>query len=189
MEELNIFSLIVWFITIKYLRHLDIRNVSLHLYFFFNWTIIALQYYVGFYQTSTAISHRFTYVPSHLNIPPTSLPSPTLEVVTEPRFVSPESHSKFLLAIYLTYGNVCFRVTLHTSHPLLPSPNPAVSINLFFMSHLYSYPSPCSLVRPRPEREACKADANIFLWRMNGSGSVSQSTVCREHLCGGAALG
>ena len=41
---------------------------------FFNWRIIALQYCVGFYQTSTWISHRFTYIPSH--IPPTSFPIP-----------------------------------------------------------------------------------------------------------------
>ena len=33
-----------------------------------------LQYCVGFYQTSTWISHRFTHVPSHLTIPPTSFP-------------------------------------------------------------------------------------------------------------------
>ena len=36
--------------------------------FYYNWRIIALQYYVGFYLTSTWISHSFTHVPSHLNI-------------------------------------------------------------------------------------------------------------------------
>ena len=41
--------------------------------FIFNWQIVALQYCTGFYQTSAWISHRFTPVPSHLNIPPTSL--------------------------------------------------------------------------------------------------------------------
>ena len=64
----------------------------------FNWRIIAIQDSVGFYQTSTWLSHRFTHVPSHLNIPPTSLPTP-------PGFYralvrAPESHSKFLLAVY-----------------------------------------------------------------------------------------
>ena len=42
----------------------------------FNWKLIALQYCVGFSQTSTWISHRFTHVPSHFNIPLTSLPIP-----------------------------------------------------------------------------------------------------------------
>ena len=41
--------------------------------FIFNWRIIALWYCVGFYQTLAWISHRFTHVPSHLNIPSTSL--------------------------------------------------------------------------------------------------------------------
>ena len=38
--------------------------------FIFNWRKIALHYCIVFYQTSTWISHRFSYVPSHLNIPP-----------------------------------------------------------------------------------------------------------------------
>ena len=36
---------------------------------FFNWRIIALQNFV-FCQTSTWISHRYTYIPSLLNLPP-----------------------------------------------------------------------------------------------------------------------
>ena len=43
--------------------------------FFFNWRIIALQYCVGLYHTSTWISHRYTYVPSLLN--PLSSPTPS----------------------------------------------------------------------------------------------------------------
>ena len=40
---------------------------------FFNWRIIALQYYVGFYQTSTWISHRFTMFPTTwISFPPSS---------------------------------------------------------------------------------------------------------------------
>ena len=34
----------------------------------FNWRIIALQYCVGFCQTSTWINHRYTYVPTLLNL-------------------------------------------------------------------------------------------------------------------------
>jgi len=38
-----------------------------------NWRMIALQYWFDFCHTSTWISHRCTYVPSLLNLPPTSL--------------------------------------------------------------------------------------------------------------------
>ena len=46
--------------------------------FFFNLRIIALQNFAVFCQTSTWISHRYTYIPSLLNLPPTSLPTPPL---------------------------------------------------------------------------------------------------------------
>ena len=39
------------------------------------WRIIALQHFAVFCQTSTWISHRCTYVPSLLTLPPVSLPS------------------------------------------------------------------------------------------------------------------
>ena len=42
--------------------------------YFFNWRIIALQNFV-FCQTLTWISHRYTYIPSLLNVPSISLPS------------------------------------------------------------------------------------------------------------------
>ena len=44
--------------------------------FIFNWRIFASKYCAGFCHTSTCISHRYTYVPSFLNLPPTSLPTP-----------------------------------------------------------------------------------------------------------------
>ena len=46
------------------------------LLFFLSWRIIALQKFV-FCQTSKWISHRYTYIPSLLNLPPISLPSPS----------------------------------------------------------------------------------------------------------------
>ena len=44
-------------------------------YFIFNWRTITLQYCDGFCHTSMAetISHKYTYVPSLINLPPTSL--------------------------------------------------------------------------------------------------------------------
>ena len=46
-------------------------------------------------------SSRYTYIPSLW----TSLPIPLLYVDIEPPFEFPETYSKFLLAIYFTYGN------------------------------------------------------------------------------------
>ena len=93
---------------------------------------MALQHFVVFCQTSTWINHRYTYIPSLLNLLPISLPIPPLLVDTEPLFEFPESYGKFLLAIYFTYGNVSFHGTL-SIHLTLSSPLP-VSISLFFMS-------------------------------------------------------
>ena len=100
--------------------------------FIFNLRIIALLHFAVFCQTSTWISHRYTYIPSLLNLPPISLPSPPLEVDTEPLFEFSEPYSKVPLAIYFTYGNVSFHVTLFihlTLSSLLP-----MFISLFSMS-------------------------------------------------------
>ena len=45
-------------------------------FFFFNWRIISLQHCLDFCHTSTCIDHRYTYIPSLLNLPPTSHPIP-----------------------------------------------------------------------------------------------------------------
>ena len=42
-----------------------------------NWGIIALQYWVGCCRTSPCISHRYTYFPSLLNLPPISPSHPS----------------------------------------------------------------------------------------------------------------
>ena len=44
-------------------------------YLFFSWRIIALQNFVVFCQTSTWISHRYTYIPSLLNLPAILIPA------------------------------------------------------------------------------------------------------------------
>ena len=59
--------------------------------------------------------------PSWTSLLPLS-PSYPSKVVIEPMFEFPESYSKFPLALYFTYGNVCFHVTLFL--PLLPPPPP-----------------------------------------------------------------
>ena len=57
-------------------------------FFIFNWRMIALQYWFDFCHTAAWISYRCTYVPSLLNLPPTSHPCLPLWVVTEPQFYS-----------------------------------------------------------------------------------------------------
>ena len=99
---------------------------------FFNWRIIALQNFVVFcQQKSTWINHRYTYIPSLMNLPPISLPILPFQVDTEPLFEFPEPFSKFPLAIYFTYRNVSFHVTLSIHLTLSPLP---MSISLFSMS-------------------------------------------------------
>ena len=96
-----------------------------HFLIFFNWRIIAFQNFVVFCHTSTRISHRYTHVLFFPNLPPTPIWShPTLQPVTEPLFEFSESHSRFPLAIYFTYGTVNFHVTLsiHLTS-LFPSPH------------------------------------------------------------------
>ena len=46
--------------------------------YIFNWRIIALQNSVIFCQVSTWISHRYTYIPSLLNLPPPCVATQTI---------------------------------------------------------------------------------------------------------------
>ena len=55
----------------------DFKRLYLFNYFF-NWKIIALQNFAVFCQTSTWISHSYTYIPSLLELPPVFLPIPPL---------------------------------------------------------------------------------------------------------------
>ena len=80
--------------------------VFLFLKFLSNWRINALQYRAGFCRTLTCISHRYTYIPSSLNLPPTSHLPPPLSVVIEHWLELPESHIKFPPSIHTTYGSV-----------------------------------------------------------------------------------
>ena len=63
---------------------------SVIFFFFFNWRLIALQYCVGFCHTSASICHRYTYVPSLLNLPPTPI-HPTM--LSQRIRLSPLSHT------------------------------------------------------------------------------------------------
>ena len=90
--------------------------------------ITALQYCVGFCNTSTWISHRYTHVPPK---PPSHLPPhPTLYIVTEPQFEVPESYSKFPLTICFTYGSVYVSMLLS---PFVPLPPPRLCPQVRFL--------------------------------------------------------
>ena len=73
---LNSVDVIIW--------QLAELNTILKIYLFFNWTVIALQNFVVFSQTSTWISHRcmcvciYMYISFFLNLTPISLPIPPL---------------------------------------------------------------------------------------------------------------
>ena len=74
----------------------------LRFFFFFNWKIIGLQCCAGFCHTAMQIRHRYTYMPSLLNLPPTLSTIPAPKVVAE----LPGLHRYFLQAIYFTHGGV-----------------------------------------------------------------------------------
>ena len=87
--------------------------------FIFNWSIIALHNCVGFYQTSTWISHRFTHVLSHLNIPPTSLHTHPFRLSLNP---SLRSLSHTANSYWLPILQMVRYVSMFLS-PYLPSPS------------------------------------------------------------------
>ena len=72
------------------------------LIYFFNWRIIALQNFAVFCETSTWISHRFTYIPSHFLPHPSSLGWHRVSV-----WVS-WAIEQITLGYLFTYGNVSF---------------------------------------------------------------------------------
>ena len=59
------------------------------LFIYFNWRQITLKYYGGFCHILTRISHRYTCVPPSWTLPPTCLPTPSLQVITEHPFWVP----------------------------------------------------------------------------------------------------
>ena len=66
--------------------------------------------------------HGCTYVPSLVNLPPTSHPIPPLHLVTELQVELLVLHSNFPVAIYFTYSNVYVSVLLSQIVPLSLSP-------------------------------------------------------------------
>ena len=98
--------------------------------FVFNWKIIALQYCVGFCHMSTWISHRYTYVPSLWECPPTP-PHPS-RLWQIPGLSSPShaGNSHWLSVFHVVmYMFPCY--SLHSSP--LSLPNCHVHKSVFFV--------------------------------------------------------
>ena len=91
--------------------------------------MITLQYCDGFCHTSIWISYRHTCVTSLLNLPPTFLPTPSLQVVTSTGFGFPVSYIKLPLAIFFTYCNIY--ISMLFSQIIPASPSLTDSKNLF----------------------------------------------------------
>ena len=88
--------------------------------FIFHWKITGLRCCVGFCHISTWISHRYTCVPSLLNLPPTSHPIPSLEVSPDHQAWVPSTIHQFPLGTYFPLGSVW--VSAHLSPSVHPIP-------------------------------------------------------------------
>ena len=93
----------------SYLGDLLIPYFYLFIYY---WRIIALQNVAVLCQTPMWISHSIHISPPFWTSLPSPSPSHLSRLIQSPLFEFPEPYSKFLLAIYFTYGNVSFHVTL-----------------------------------------------------------------------------
>ena len=82
------------------------RHDTLKKKIMFNWRIIDLQYCTGFCHIALWISHKYTYISSFPNLPPSPYPILPLWVVTEHWIELPALYNNFLLAVYFTNGNV-----------------------------------------------------------------------------------
>ena len=87
--------------------------------FIFNWRIIALKCWLGFCLTSSWISHRYTYVPSLLNLPPPTPSHPfRLSLNTNLSFLCHIANSHWLFVLHMVrYVFQC--CSLNSSYPLL----------------------------------------------------------------------
>ena len=99
---------------------------------FFYWRTIALQMFFSSIKPEHESAIGIHIFPPSWNSLPSPSPSHPSRLITEPLFEFPEPFSKSPLAIYFTYGNISFHVTLSIQITLSP-PLP-MSISLFSMS-------------------------------------------------------
>ena len=94
--------------------------------------IATLQYCSGFCHTSTWIGQRHTCVLPILKTRPASLPPYISGLPQSASFGCPASCIKLAWVVYFTCGNI--HVSMLFSQIIPPSPSPAESKSLFFMS-------------------------------------------------------
>ena len=97
------------------------KKLRFVLFFLLLWEDNCFTHCVGFCHASARISHKYTYVPSFLNPPPTSYPAPPLSLVTELSSLGTQQ----IPTCYHVY------VSMLLSQVVLPSPSPTVSTGLF----------------------------------------------------------
>ena len=97
----------------RFLKRLLHQNCSGIYYSYYYWRIIALQNFVVLCQTSTCISHRYTYIPSLLNLPPNSLTSHPSRLDTEGSGPKAPTCSSFswIISLNLTFGLLTLRIS------------------------------------------------------------------------------
>ena len=98
------------------------------MFFFFIWRIVALLTFAVFCQTSAWIRHKYTYIPSLLNLPLLPSPSHPRGWCRVPVWV-PWDIQQIPVGYLFCIRSCKFPCySLHTSHPLLPSPVSSSSI-------------------------------------------------------------
>ena len=131
----------------------DFYSVQPHIFknlFIFYWRIIALQNFAVFCQTSTWISHRYTYIPSLLKLSPISLPTPPLSLgwYRAPVWVSWATQQIPIGSLFYIWYRKFPCYSFHTTHPVLPSPHVRKSILYVCFSIKSTLPFPCQCLGP-----------------------------------------
>ena len=90
-KKIKSFTVFIVFPSLPWSNGTRCHDLSFFVFLFFNWRIIALQNFVVFCHTSTRISHRYTHVPSLLDLHPI-LPNPTFSLSQSP-YLSSLSHT------------------------------------------------------------------------------------------------
>ena len=119
----NIWQLYLWVFSAPFLSFFNL--------FIFNWRIIVLQYYVGFYQTPTRINHRFTHAFLHFK---TYHPQSKVQTIIHIQF-SHSVTSDPLRLHKLQHAQASLSITKSLSPPKLMSIESVMPSNHLILCH------------------------------------------------------